>query len=190
MKGMKYMKKTVKRTLCLLSLVVILVSVMTTFASATPSIWPSNCWHTGCFTYKIRATDSSSGTLMETVSKRKNRISPDNNYGRSDQYSYSVTGWMSMKTKSGSTGYVRRDMVCPMDRCYEVTSTSGLNIRSGVGTDKPVICSVSQGDFLELRTAQSGHWYYLRVRTGDYEGTMGYAVYDYMSQVNGSAVAQ
>ena len=180
------MKRTAKHILRAFALLMAIASILSVCVSASVIKYDNKIF-TACFTYHIRATASSSATSLQTVSVTKNREAPDNTtYGTSGDYSYSTTGWMEMKLKNSNTqGYVRRDLVCPSDRCYKVTTTSGLNVRTGVGTDKPILCSIEYGDYVELRSEQSsGNWYYVRVRTGDHEGALGYVVFTYLGQVN------
>ncbi len=151
-----------------------------------PVILPDNHWHTACFNYYIRPTPGSS-SYSEYVQKAKNRHST---VVTSANYVYSKTNWYSIATSSSyptDNGYARSDLICPKDRCYKVNTTSGINVRSGVGTDKPVVCSISNGIYMEVRSLHdSGNWCYVRVRTGSYEGTMGYVASANIIQVNNS----
>ena len=182
------MKRTAKYILRMFALLMVIASILSVYVAALDSVIDEdNNIFTACFTYHIRASASSSATSLQTVSVTKNRIAAnDSSYGTSGTYSYSTTGWMGIMPKNSNTkGYARRDLVCPSDRCYKVTSTSGLNVRTGVGTDKPILCSIEYGDYVELRSDQSnGNWYYVRVRTGVHEGEKGYVSFAYLGQVN------
>ena len=82
-------------------------------------------------------------------------------------------------------GYARSDLVCPKDRCYKVNSSSGLNVRSGAGTNYGTIVTVSQGTYLEvLSVMDSVSWCKVRGRTGSDENTIGFVAYSYIVQVN------
>ena len=169
-----------------LSIVLIAVSVMSIGAYAQkPVLLPDNHWHTACFNYNIRATQSNSGTSLETVSKSKNRHSTA---ATSASYAYSTSNWYSIATSSSyptDNGYARSDLICPKDRCYKVSANSGINVRTGVGTDKPVVCTISNGTYIEIRTLyDSGNWCYIRIRTGSNEGVLGYVASANIVQVN------
>ena len=85
-------------------------------------------------------------------------------------------------------GYARSDLVCPKDRCYKVNSSSGLNVRSGAGTNYSTIVTVPNGTYLEvLSVMDSVSWCRVRVRTGNDENTIGFVNYSYIVQVNNNA---
>ncbi len=184
------MLKTKKRGLSLiLSMVMLIAVVLSTFtmtASAqTPTINAGNKVHTACFTYNIRAGATAAANSLETVSKAKNRVSESMT---SANYTYSTSGWMSIKTSAGRDGHVRRDLVCPSDRCYKVNTSAGLRVRSTSDPTSSVLYTAPNGTYLQVMDVVSG-MSYVRVRTGSEEGLIGFVVNDYITRVNSSTEA-
>lgn len=183
------MKKT-KKAFALILTVIMLLSVMTVCASATkPVISTSNRWFTACFNYNIRATPSNSGTVVQLVNKSYNRYSGGTTSGSYVYTPNTNPTWVSMYNATQTTlGYARSDLVCPKDRCYKVNAASGLNIRESYTTGSDLVCTVSNGTYLEvINVMSSTPWCQVRVRTGDYEGKVGYVAYQYIVQVNNHA---
>ena len=169
-----------------LSVIMLLTSMMSIGVFAQkPVILPDNHWHTACFNYYIRGSQSNTGTQLEYVNKAKNRHSTT---ATSANYAYSTSIWYSIATSSSyptDNGFARSDLICPKDRCYKVNASSGINVRTGVGTDKPIAFSIGNGIYLEVMSLyDSGNWCRVRVRTGSYEGSTGYVASANIVQVN------
>lgn len=165
----------------------VFLSMLTVTVSAqTPNLTSNNPkTHTACFTYKIRQT-AINGTVLETVPKEANRNSPV----CSNDYGYSVSNWMQIKTSGGSGGYCRCDMVCPANRCFKANASSGLRIRSTPSITASVVCTVADQTYLQIISVVGGSdMSYVRVRTGSYEGVTGYVVDNtYITEVNSDYV--
>lgn len=99
----------------------------------------------------------------------------------SSAYVYSTDRWVDLTVNNG-WGWVRADLVCPANRCYEVTTTAGLRLRSQASTTAASLAVLPYGTYVEvLRT--SGDFFYVRVRTSDYEPMEGYVHRDYVGMV-------
>lgn len=96
-------------------------------------------------------------------------------------YVYSINRWTDV-TASNGIGWVRNDLLCPSENCYAVSTTAGLNLRAGPSTGYPVVYALEYGTYVEVISFGSA-FNFVRVRTGDYEGTRGYVSVDYIRQV-------
>lgn len=180
---LKTKKRGVSLILSMVMLVAVILSMFTMTASAqTPNLNSNPNYHTACFTYNIRSTWSSSGNIVETVSKAKNRASAT---VYSDNYSYDPDDWMQIKSSDNDGGYVRMDLVCPLDRCYKVNTSAGLRVRSTKEPDSAVLYTAPNGTYFQVLDVVGGSDIsHVRVRTGDREGLLGYVANAYITQVN------
>ena len=96
-------------------------------------------------------------------------------------YVYSINRWTDV-TASNGIGWVRNDLLCPSENCYAVSTPAGLNLRAGPSTSHAVMCALEYGTYVEIISIVD-EFAFVRVRTGDYEGTRGYVSVDYIRQV-------
>lgn len=96
-------------------------------------------------------------------------------------YVYSINRWTDV-TASNGIGWVRNDLLCPSENCYAVSTPAGLNLRAGPSTSHAVMYALEYGTYVEIISIVD-EFAFVRVRTGDYEGTRGYVSVDYIRQV-------
>lgn len=97
-------------------------------------------------------------------------------------YVYSINRWTDV-TASNGIGWVRNDLLCPSENCYAVSTTAGLNLRAGPSTSHAVMCALEYGTYVEIISVISSNFAFVRVRTGIYEGDVGYVSANYIRQV-------
>ena len=178
------MKKTNKRitaaTMSLLLVLTVMLSLCTVNVSAaTPAINTSNRMFVACFATRIRSGASTSYSSLESLSKNAYRYSQSTTSGT---YDYSTQDWMRLNTSGGTNGYIRRDMVCPTDRCYKITASSGLNLRERPEADSRIIATIPYGEYVQVKSITGGYSVVI-VRTGDYEEEEGCVVNTYLARV-------
>ena len=96
-------------------------------------------------------------------------------------YVYSVNKWTDVTASTG-IGWVRNDLLCPSENCYAVSTTAGLNLRDGPSLNSEIVRTLEYGTYVEIISIVD-EFAFVRVRTGDYEGTRGYVSVDYIRQV-------
>lgn len=96
-------------------------------------------------------------------------------------YVYSVNKWTDV-TASNGIGWVRNDLLCPSENCYAVSTTAGLNLRDGPSLNSEIVRTLEYGTYVEIISIVD-EFAFVRVRTGDYEGTRGYVSTKYIRQV-------
>lgn len=178
------MKKTNKRitaaTMSFILVLTVMLSLFTISVSAvTPVINTSNRMFVACFTTRIRSGASTSYSSLESLAKNAYRYSQSTTSG---SYDYSTQDWMRLNTSGGTNGYIRRDMVCPTDRCYKVTASSGLNLRERPEADAKIIVTIPYGEYVQVKEVTGGYSVVI-VRTGNFEAEEGCVVNTYLSRV-------
>lgn len=95
---------------------------------------------------------------------------------------WSETGTGYLYVSYGSyTGYVNASSLCPAIDCFKVNTTSGLNLRQSASTSSNVLHVLAYGTYV-YRKNSAGTWYYVRVLTGNYKGSLGYVDHSYLTE--------
>ena len=96
-------------------------------------------------------------------------------------YVYSINRWTDV-TASNGIGWVRNDLLCPSENCYAVSTSAGLNLRDGPSLNSEIVRTLEYGTSVEVISFGSA-FNFVRVRTGIYEGDVGYVSANYIRQV-------
>ena len=98
---------------------------------------------------------------------------------------YSTSAWGHVY-KWATSGYVRFDLVCPLNRAYTVATSSTLHLRDDRSLSGNIIGNL-QNDTIVARLdnityiADGIEWVYVVVMTGTYENKTGYVAKAYLA---------
>ena len=131
----------------------------------------------------VRSTPSIDGSVLATLSPGTHKQDYYQHIA-ADYWSYSVSSWAPV-SQGNCCGFIRSDLVCPLDRAYYVNTSSGLNLRQSSSSSSPSIGILPYntvvswlGTHLDDGTYD---WYKVVVMTGTYEGSTGWVAFSYLS---------
>ena len=171
------MKRRIISIFCAVLLAISMVGSITAYALG------NEYYYVTVTTCKVRSTPSTSGTVLATLSAGTHKQDYYLNHP-SQVWFYSTTDW-SPVLQNGSLGYIRNDLVCPLDRAYYVNTSSGLCLRPAPTTASSsnkylgyydIVSSLGHSSY-----ADGYLWYEVVVMTGTYEGYTGWVAYTYLT---------
>ena len=128
------------------------------------------------FPCNVRTADSESASILTTLPKGHIAYSDHS----SSAYIYGTNKWVDL-TVSNGWGWVRADLVCPANRCYEVSTQVGVRLRAQANTTSDILCVLPYGTWVE-KISVSGDFFYVRVRTTDEEPREGFVHSSYLTR--------
>ena len=128
------------------------------------------------FSCNVRAGTSTTANIIASLPKGHIAYSDHS----SSAYHYGEEYWIDL-TVSNGWGWVRADLVCPANRCYEVSTQAGLKLRAQANTTSDVLCVLPYGTWVE-KLGVSGNFFYVRVRTTDEEPREGFVHSSYLTR--------
>ena len=93
------------------------------------------------------------------------------------------SNWLKVRLADGKTGYCSGDY---LDIITDASTTDYLNLRSGVGTDYPVIETLAPGERLDILEFCNKSWAEVKLDTGK----KGYVCTDYIEYIGSDSVSQ
>lgn len=174
-----YIMKKNRRVIALVCAAVMIITSVSIGAIAAEPMTTNNVFRV-LFNSKVRSGESSSSTSLGTAVSGSTLLSPTSN---TTTYIYSQTKWTKLNWNSGF-GYIRNDLICPDTTVY--CATTSINVRDAASTSGTTLCTIAANTVLQrvnssTYTGSGYSWYKVRVRTGNYEGTVGYVAVNYIT---------
>ena len=91
-----------------------------------------------------------------------------------------LTDVIDAAASAGSLSASAKSEAASTAKSYKVTAKSGLNVRSGPGTDYAVIGGLSNGTWVVVLSQQNG-WYQVLYRNSSDQAAIGYVSADYLT---------
>lgn len=177
------MKQCIRRMISIFCIMVITISTVGVF-HADASTYEN--YYVTTVACHIRSGEGTNFSIVASEPEETRLRDYNSSVITSDVWEYNQN-WTHIKKVGVYSGYIRNDLICPVDRAYSISTSSVVNLREDHYTTSQVKCTLSNGIVVVKQKNTtlyygSGYWWRkVLVMTGPNEGYTGYVVINYMT---------